>query len=318
MPLRGSRKKAMSSRSLIDIQALKAEALRLGFSAVGCSPAGPVDEAVRQAYLAWLRDGHQGEMHYLENHLEKRFNPTLLVDGARTVVSLLMNYHPGQQPTQPALAWYAQGQDYHDVLHTLTNRLMDVCRLTGRSFTDSAPVLDRYWAWRAGLGFIGRHGQLVVPRLGSAFFIAELIVQEEADHYDRPLTAHYFDNLCGRCHRCVEACPTQALQAQGPMRAERCLSYLSIEQRGPIPEEAKPFLKECFYGCDRCLRACPHLHAPDEAPLSAFQASDELLRMQASDWAAMDEAKFRDLFRRSAVKRAKYAGLRRNIEAGGE
>lgn len=308
----------MNSKSLIDIQALKAEALRLGFSAVGCSVAGPVDESVCQAYAAWLRDGHQAEMHYLENHLEKRFNPTLLVEGARTVVSLLMNYHPGQLPTQPALAWYAQGRDYHDVLHELTNELMNTFQLHGRSFTDSAPVLDRYWAWRAGLGFIGRHGQLVVPRQGSAFFIAELIIQEEASQYDSPLTDSYFSNLCGRCQRCVDACPTQALQLAGPMRAERCLSYLSIEQRGPIPDEAKPFLKDCFYGCDRCLRACPHLHAPAAAPLDAFQASEELLRMQASDWRAMDEEKFRTLFHRSAVKRAKYAGLRRNIAASEE
>ncbi len=303
----------MSSVCLINTEALKAEALRLGFFAVGFSPAGLVDEAVQHRYRQWLRAGNQGDMHYLENHLDKRFNPTLLVPDARTVISLAISYHPASHPVQPALAWYAQGEDYHDVVKDLMRQLMQQFGLQGRCFTDSAPVLDRYWAWRSGLGFIGRHTQLVIPRWGSAFFLGEIIVEQEADRYDSPITDSYFTNLCGTCHRCVDACPMGALETDGAMQACRCLSYLSIEQRGPIPEEAKPHLCECFYGCYRCTQACPHLHAPSDV-LPNFQGTPELLSMTPHDWAAMDEEKFRNLFRHSAVRRAKYEGLKRNIE----
>ncbi len=303
----------MSSACLIDTEALKAEALRLGFFAVGFCPAGPVDEAVQHRYLQWLQAGHQGEMHYLENYLDKRFDPTLLVPDARTVISLAVSYHPADNPVQPALAWYAQGKDYHDVVKDLMRQLMQQFGLQGRCFTDSAPVLDRYWAWRGGLGFVGRHSQLVIPRWGSAFFLGEIIVEQEADSYDTPLTDSYFTHLCGNCHRCVDACPMGALHLDAPMQAQRCLSYLTIEQRGPISEEAKSHLRECFYGCDRCTQACPHLHAPANI-LPNFQASPELLSMKPQDWATMDEAKFRSLFRHSAVRRAKYEGLKRNIQ----
>ncbi len=308
----------MSSAHLIDTNKLKAEALRLGFSAVGFNQASFVEEAVQLSYRSWLAEGHQGEMHYLENHLDMRFNPTLLVPEARTVISLLASYHPAGNPTQPALAWYAQGQDYHDVLRRKMQQLMQQFQLTGRCFTDSAPVLERYWAWHSGLGFIGKNGQLVVPGQGSAFFIAEMIVQQEADHHDRPLTPTYFDNLCGNCHRCIDACPMQALQANGSMQATRCLSYLTIEQRGAIPNEAKAHLNPCFYGCDRCLQACPHLHAPQQPTMPEFLASKELVAMKPDDWKHLTEENFRQLFKGSAVKRAKYAGLMRNIEAHNE
>lgn len=305
--------KDMNSVSSIDSKVFRAEACSLGFFAVGFSPAQRVDAAVEAAYRHWIEEGHQGDMHYLENYLDMRFDPRVLVPGARTVISLLLSYHPYDQPTQPALSWYAQGQDYHDVLRERLSRLMEQFSLTGRYFTDSAPVLDRYWAWRSGLGFIGRHTQLVVPRLGSAFFIGELIVAEQADLYDSPLTPSYFHNLCGRCRRCVDACPMDAIQMQGPLLARRCLSYLSIEQRGAIPDEAREHLKECFYGCDRCVRACPHLHA-QEPPVPELQASEQLLTMQSQDWDALTQEQFQMLFRHSAVRRAKYSGLRRNIE----
>lgn len=298
---------------------MKAEALRLGFSAVGFSMAGPVDPHVRKVYEDWLAQGHQAGMYYLENYPEMRFNPTLLVPGARTVISVALCYHPGNRPTQPALAWYAQGRDYHDVMRRLLTQLQERFGLTGRAFADSAPVLDRYWAWSGGLGFIGRHTQLVIPRQGSAFFLGELIVEQEADRYDTPLTPTYFHNLCGTCRRCLDACPTQAIGANRPIVAERCLSYQTIEHRGPLSVEGiGRHLTPCFYGCDRCTRACPHLHAPRRPILPDFTPSQALLNMKAEDWTRLTVEQYRELFRGSAVKRAKYEGLMRNIRAARE
>lgn len=308
----------MSSAHSIDTQALKAEALRLGFSAVGFSPAEAVDPHVRQAYEDWLAQGHQAGMRYLENYPDLRFNPTHLVPGAHTVVSLALCYHPGHRPTQPALAWYAQGKDYHDVMKRLMLQLLERFALTGRACCDSAPVLDRYWAWRGGLGFIGRHTLLVIPRQGSAFFLGELIVEQEADRYDTPLTPTYFDNLCGQCRRCLDACPTRAISAGRPMVAGRCLSYQTIEHRGPMAEGVGKHLTPCFYGCDRCTRACPHLHQPERPILPELSPSEALMRMKAEDWNSLTEEHYRTLFRGSAVKRAKYEGLMRNIRAARE
>lgn len=308
----------MSSAPLIDTQALKAEALRLGFSAIGFSAAEPVDPRVRQVYEEWLAQGHQAGMHYLENYPELRFDPTLLVPGARTVISLALCYHPGSHPTQPALAWYAQGHDYHDVMRRLLAGLLERFGLTGRAFSDSAPVLDRYWAWRAGLGFIGRHTQLVIPRQGSAFFLGELIVEQQADRYSTPLTPTYFDNLCGPCRRCLDACPTGAIGAGRPIMARRCLSYQTIERRGPLDPGVGRHLSPCFYGCDRCTRACPHLHAPESPILPDFSPSQALLGMTTEDWNRLSVEQYQALFRGSAVKRAKYEGLMRNIRAARE
>lgn len=308
----------MSSEHLIDTQALKAEALRLGFSAVGLSPAAPVDPHVREVYENWLAEGHQAGMHYLENYPDLRFNPTLLVPGAQTIISVALCYHPGNRPTQPALAWYAQGRDYHDVMRHLLTQLQERFALTGRACCDSAPVLDRYWAWHAGLGFIGRHTQLVIPRRGSAFFLGELIVEQQADRYDSPLTPSYFHNLCGPCRRCLDACPTGAIGLDRPIRAERCISYQTIEHRGPLAEGIGRHLTPCFYGCDRCTRACPHLHAPEHPVLPDFTPSEALLNMKAEDWNSLSVEQYRTLFKGSAVKRAKYEGIMRNIRAARE
>lgn len=308
----------MSSVHLIDTQALKAEALRLGFSAVGFSVAEPVDARVKQTYQTWLAKGYQADMHYLENYPDMRFNPTLLVPGAHTVISLALCYHPGTRPTQPAIAWYAQGRDYHDVMKQLLQQFVERFGLTGRCFCDSAPVLDRYWAWRGGLGFIGKHTQLVIPRLGSTFFLGEMIVEQEADHYDTPLTPAYSDNLCGQCRRCLDACPTRAISADRPMVAERCLSYQTIEHHGPMTEGVGKHLTPCFYGCDRCTKACPHLHAPSHPIRSELRPTEELLKMKAGDWKDLTIEQYRTLFRGSAVKRAKYEGLMRNIQAAQE
>ncbi len=305
----------MSSASLIDTATLRAEARRLGFLRIGFAPAEPVPEEVQQHYLHWLRQGHHADMAYLERYKSQRFFPHLLLPDVRTIVSLAVSYHPGPLPTQHALAWYAQGRDYHLVLRRLMRTLMESRHLTGRAFVDTAPVMERYWAWRCGLGFRGRNTQMVIPHVGSAFFLGTLFLLEEADHYDSPLTPAFLTDLCGTCHRCEEACPTHAI-TNSQMDARRCLSYLTIEHRGDLPSWAQPHLKNCFYGCDRCLHSCPHLLTPEEPPIEDFRASQPLLAMSPADWQSLTPEQYRLLFRHSAVRRAKYEGLLRNISHG--
>lgn len=294
---------------------VKAEALRLGFSHCGLAPAEEVDEAFMHHYEQWLTEGRQAEMHYMENHLALRRDPRLLLPGAKTIVSLTMSYNPGEKPTQPAIAWYAQGRDYHDVIRQRLQILLQVLGVEGRICVDTAPLMEKYWAWRCGLGWIGRHTQLVVPHEGSAFFLAELLLTQESDYYDTPMYARPYHEGCGRCRRCIEACPTSALSDEG-IDARRCLSYLTIEHRGPLPDESYRHLSECFYGCDRCLRACPHLsHEATSVP--DFAPSQQLLAMSPCDWSRLTPLQYQSLFRGSAVKRAKYEGLMRNIDRGG-
>ena len=321
MLFNGSRTKAMSSDEL------KSEALRLGFSHIGFAPAEPVPADVMDEYEQWLRKGCHGDMQYLENHLALRRDPRLLLPGARTVVSLAMSYNPGDAPVQPALALYAQGRDYHDVLRQKCQALL--CSVLSRAeqggafriCVDTAPVMERYWAWRCGLGWIGRNRQLVIPGEGSAFFLAEILLTAESDSYDTPIGVNgnsQFPILdfqwCKACRRCLDACPTGALTEEG-LDARRCLSYLTIEHRGQLPEGVGRYLSECFYGCDRCLRACPHYH-PLATPISEFRPSAELLAMTPADWRHLTVEQYRELFRGSAVKRAKYEGLMRNIIEG--
>jgi len=314
----------MSSEPL-NSKLLKAEALRLGFHACGAAPAEAVPPEVMHPYEQWLQRGGHAQMHYLQRHLALRADPRLLHPGTLTVVSLAISYNPGSQPTQPGLAWYAQGRDYHEVVRQRAAQLAQALVPGGngtawRVCVDTAPVMERYWAWRCGLGFIGRHTQLVVPRQGSAFFLAEVLFTHPADAYDRPLTPSYFQGLCGTCRRCLDACPTGAITAQGAplLQADRCLSYLTIEHRGPLPTWARPHLSECFYGCDRCLRACPHLSAAQATPVSEFRPSPQLLAMTPADWQRLTPEQYRQLFSHSAVKRAKFQGLMRNLQIQGE
>lgn len=300
---------------------LKAEALSVGFSHCGVVPAEPVDEAYMAHYEQWLRNGWQGDMHYMEDHLALRRDPRLLLPGARSVVSLLMSYNPGLEPTQKGIAWYAQGRDYHDVirqrLRTLVGQTVAPVFTEGevkgafRICVDTAPVMEKYWAWRCGLGWIGRHTQFVVPGEGSAFFLAELLLTFEFDHYDAPRYPVPYHLGCGTCRRCLDACPTHAITDSG-LDARHCLSYLTIEHRGSLPDDVRPLIRECFYGCDRCLRACPHYRAiPTAVP--EFRPTAELLSMSDADWAGLSLERYRQLFRGSAVKRAKYEGLLRNL-----
>ncbi|MCD7722191.1 MAG: tRNA epoxyqueuosine(34) reductase QueG [Prevotellaceae bacterium] len=302
------------SSGFFSSEELKAEARSLGFSHCGVCPVEEVPAEVRQLFLKWLQEGRHAGMSYLERHAEERFSPSLLVPGTKAIISLAISYNPGLLPTQKALAWYAQGADYHTVVREKLQKLMKSLRLEGRAFTDTAPVLEKYWAWRCGLGFIGRHTQLVIPSFGSAYFLGEIFVNQLCDRYDSPINPSFLGDECGSCRLCEEACPTGAI-ANRCLDARKCLGYLTIEHRGDLPEWTGMYLKKCFYGCDRCLRACPHLCAEKVQIPEEFRAKDCLLRMTESEWRTLSREKYEQLFQGSAVKRAKYEGLRRNILA---
>lgn len=299
---------------------IKAEAQRLGFDACGIAKAEPIRQEVAEEFREWLRQGHHASMQYMENHLEKRLNPQLLMEGVRSIVCVALNYKPSAQQNQEGyqLAAYALGRDYHDIVKEKLHQLAAyIIRQWGdeeqpvsyRAFTDSAPVMERYWAMQAGIGWIGRHHQLIIPKSGSMFFLGELFLNIPLA-YDHPATSH-----CGNCTRCIEACPTGALTAEGPFRAERCLSYLTIENREEIPPEMKDKMGSTIYGCDRCQQACPWntMGAPTREP--ALQPKEELMTMTREQWQHLSEEDYRRLFKGSAVKRAKYSGLMRNIQA---
>lgn len=300
-----------------DIQAIKAEALRLGFSACGIAPAQPVGEEHRLFLQEWLASGSHADMAYMENHFEKRCDPQLLVEGTRCVISVALNYYPAQPlpKGEYQLAWYAYGKDYHDLMRSKLTALFEYIRqhlaptLSGRVFCDTAPVLERYWAWRAGLGWIGKNTQLIIPRAGSAFFLGELFLNTEADEYDAPQP-----NCCGTCTNCLQACPTSALAAPHKLDARRCLSFLTIENKGEIPASIASRLGNRIYGCDECQKACPWNRFATPCLTPELHPSPALLQMKRKEWRCLTEEQYLALFKDSAVKRAKYKGLMRNIE----
>ena len=293
-------------------------AFSYGFSAIGCAPAEPVAEWRVKQWHDYLSSGRHAEMHYLEQHLEKRLNPQLLVEGAKSVVCVALNYFTEEAFPDDGytLSRYARGKDYHDVVKEHLRKILDsIAKITGneyvgRAFCDTAPVDEHYWAWRTGLGWLGRNTQLIIPKAGSYFFIGTLILTEEIDTYDQPQP-----NRCGTCTRCIEACPTQALSPNTGLDARRCLSYLTIEHRGELPEFANKTLSPCFYGCDRCQEACPHNRFASPTSCMEFKPTQELLSMTPNDWDSLEKETYQRLFKGSAVKRAKFEGLKRNIQA---
>lgn len=305
---------------LINAALLKSQALQLGFSACGLAPAEAVSQERAKELRLWLKEGCQGEMHYLEQNVEKKLDPRLLVEDAHTVVSLAVNYFSPDENSENVsprwtLARYARGTDYHDVVKQMLRKLMHNMgweeHRDGRCFVDTAPVDEKYWAERCGLGWRGRNSQLILPQAGSFFFLGELILVHEADHYDTPKPSH-----CGNCHACLDVCPMQALRGDGTLDARRCLSYLTIEHRGEIPAEAQERMSPCFYGCDRCADVCPwNLRFSQPTAIEELKPRPATMQMSPSDWQALTPETYRELFRKSAVKRAKYEGLMRNIQA---
>ena len=300
------------SSALLNSKDIKAQATRLGFVACGLAKAEPVAESFAVRYRHWLELDYCGEMDYMRRNVEMRLNPDLLVPGVRTIVSLAMNFMP--ESWQPAISLYAQGQDYHDVMRSRMQQLMESLQLQGRCFVDTAPVLERYWAWRSGIGIITKAGFISIPGYGPTVFLGELFLTQEADQYS-PLPSSPMGEearlgtppLGGDRGRLF--CP--ALTPEG-LDARRCISYLTIEHHGPLPEEIQ--LKRTFYGCDRCLRATPQFAEAKPTDEPAFQPSEALLQMTPDDWQSLTEEQYRALFKGSAVKRAKYDGLKRNIK----
>ena len=295
-------------------QIIKQEAKRLGFDFCGISKAQFLeDEAPRLD--AWLKSGMHGKMEYMENHFDKRLNPTLLVEGAKSVVSLLYNYYPEQtQVTDaPKISKYAYGYDYHEVikeklkefLNTLKEKIGDV---NGRAFVDSAPVLDKAWAQKSGLGWIGKNANLINKQNGSFFFIAELIIDIDLE-YDGPI-----QDYCGTCTKCIDACPTGAIVEPFIVDGSKCISYLTIELKDAIPSEFKNKMDNWAFGCDVCQDVCPwnRFSTPHNEPL--FNNQKGLLNLKTEEWHEMTEDTFSKVFKHSAVKRTKYKGLKRNLE----
>ncbi|VAW29756.1 Epoxyqueuosine reductase [hydrothermal vent metagenome] len=308
MPLHSLQKKQLSNR-------IKAEARKLGFFACGISRAEalPGDAARVEK---WLEKGMQGEMQYLERNREKRYDATRLVDNARSVISVLFNYFPAEELPEKGyykIAKYAYGKDYHYILKQKLALLLEkIENLTGkreaRIFTDSAPVLDRAAARRAGLGFTGKNTLLINRQGGSFFFIGHIIL-------DLDLTAdrEAVENYCGSCTKCIDACPTAALSAF-ELDARKCISYLTIEYRGEkIPDKFQGKWKQWIFGCDICQDVCPWNRKAKSTPELAFQPSGLLLNMQKADWDSLDKPAFKQLFKGSAVERTGFKGFRRNI-----
>ena len=345
----------------LQAEKIKAEAIRLGFTACGIARAEAVDEETARHFRQWILQGRQAEMHYMENHLDKRLDPRLLMEGLKTIVCVALNYTPQHRLPEGEyqIAAYALGKDYHDIvkqkLHQLAHAILPPLpdppappsspsspqtpnsklltpnsqlltphhQHVYRAFSDSAPILERYWAVRAGIGWTGRNRQLIIPPRhssddgkqakggGSMFFLGELFLDIEADHYDAPIA-----NRCGTCHKCIDACPTGAISDDAAnFDASRCLSYQTIENRDGIPQELAAKMGDTIYGCDRCQQACPwnRFSLPTSEPL--LQPSPELLGMKRHQWQQLSQEEYRQLFKGSAVKRAKYEGLMRNIHA---
>ena len=294
---------------------IKAEAKRLGFLSCGISKAGFL-EAEAPRLEAWLKKNMNGEMRYMENHFDKRLDPTLLVPGAKSVVSLTLNYYNSEKqtdPNAPKISQYAYGKDYHfvikDKLKELLSRINNqIGVVDGRVFVDSAPVMDKAWAAKAGIGWIGKNSNLLSKQVGSFFFIAELILDLELES-DHPVTDH-----CGSCTACIDACPTDAITSPYQVDGSKCISYFTIELKDALPTEFKGKMDDWMFGCDVCQDVCPwnKFSKPHEEPL--FKPHPELLQMTSSDWTELTAETFQKVFKDSAVKRTKLEGLTRNIE----
>lgn len=320
---------------------IKNKANQLGFDACGIAEVASADtEAL--FFDRWIAEGCHAGMKYMENYRDIRLNPAGLVEGARSVISVALNYYPAvkQLPDAPRISYYAYGKDYHLVVkdklrqlwqyiteelfpipssqHIATSgslspleRGQGVCHSlaapTARIFTDSAPILERYWAWKAGLGWIGKNTNLIIPGKGSFFFLGEIVTTLELD-YDRPQA-----NRCGSCRRCLDACPTGALDRPGHLNAGKCLSYLTIEHKGDIPTEQAARLGNRLYGCDTCQEVCPWNRFARPTREAAFHPTPDFLSLQKESLQDFTREDYNRIFAKSAVKRAKYEGLIRTI-----
>ena len=294
---------------------VRSVASRLGFDHCGLAQAQRLDEDARRLE-SWLSKGFQGSMHYMENHFDLRVDPGKLVPGARSVITLLLNYFPAEQQNDkaPQVSKYAYGQDYHDVIRPKLNAFLLELKekfgeIQGRGFVDSAPVLERSWAQKAGLGWVGKNGNLINKQAGSFFFIATLITDLELE-YDAPFAKDY----CGTCTRCIDVCPTGAILPGKVIDGSKCISYFTIELKDAlIPEAMKGKFDNWMFGCDACQDVCPWNRFAKPQQQEAFTPVPEILHFSSNDWEELTEENFKKIFRDSPLKRAKYAGIRRNL-----
>ena len=294
---------------------IKLAAQKLGFLSCGISKADFLeDEAPRLEQ--WLSQGHNGSMYYMERNFDKRLDPRILVPGAKSIVSLLLNYHTDQKqidPEAPKISSYAYGLDYHSVIKNKLKKMMkiihhEIGEVNGRVFVDSAPVMEKAWAAKSGLGWVGKNTNLISKKVGSFFFIAELILDLELE-YDLPVADH-----CGSCTACIDACPTEALIKPYQIDGSKCISYLTIELKESIPSEFKGKMDNWAFGCDVCQTVCPWNRFSTPNDESAFKPQSDLLSLSKKEWEEMTESVFNTVFKNSAVKRTKFNGLKRNIK----
>jgi epoxyqueuosine reductase len=294
---------------------IKSRAIELGFSGCGITEAGYL-QGEKDRLENWLEKGYHGEMHYMTVNVEKRLDPAQLVPGAKSVIVLLMNYFPEEilpDEGNYKIAKYAYGKDYHDIikgkLHRLIKELSEYAGpFQARAFTDSAPVLERAWAEKAGLGWIGKNTCLIHPKIGSFAFIAAIITDLELESDN-----NHINDLCGGCTRCIDYCPTGAIIAPRILDSRKCISYLTIEYRGELPQAEKEQFDDWIFGCDICQDVCPWNKKSQSHNEDAFKPLPELKEMSRERWHSLTREDFNRLFKSSAVKRTRFEGLKRNI-----
>ena len=292
---------------------IKSRARSLGFLDCGISKAEFLKDEAEQL-KQWLAEDRHGDMQYMENYFDKRTDPTQLVENAKSVISVILNYYPEQKQREDTyqVAKYAYGKDYHFVMKRMLKDLLqyiweEIAEVNGRPFVDSAPVMDKVWAQKAGLGWIGKNTNLLSREYGSYIFIGELIIDLELE-YDEPVK-----DYCGDCRKCIDACPTGALTGPYRIDASRCISYLTIENKKEIPEKFKGHYQDWIFGCDICQDVCPWNLKSNPPVHEDFKPHPDLLSLSKPEWKKLSRAHFKEIFKKSAVKRAKYEGLKRNI-----
>lgn len=293
---------------------IKSKAKSLGFLSCGISQATFLEEEASNLEK-WLNDGKHGKMKYMENHFDKRLDPRKLVPGAKSIISLTYNYFNDnfqKDKNAPKISKYAYGSDYHLIIKKKLKILFKELKknfgdINGRVFVDSAPIMEKPWAAKSGLGWIGKNTNLISQKIGSYYFLAEIIVDLEFE-YDTPVTDH-----CGSCRACIDSCPTGALDIPYQIDASKCISYLTIELRDEIPSEFKGKMDNWAFGCDVCQDVCPWNRFSQKHNEPLFNPNEELIKMETKDWEELTEETFEVIFKNSAVKRTKFKGLKRNI-----
>lgn len=298
---------------------IKAKAQKFGFQNCGISKAVFLEEDAKPLE-AWLQKNYHGEMSYMENHFDKRLNPTLLVEGSKSVISLSYNYYPDEKLSAIdnfKISKYAYGEDYHEIIKGILQELVaelkeEIGDFHCRVFTDSAPILERSWARKSGIGWVGKNANLITKQSGSFYFLAEIICDLELSE-DSPTTDH-----CGTCTKCIEACPTDAIVSDKIIDGSKCISYATIELKNDIPENFNEKLEDWMFGCDICQDVCPWNRFSVPHHQQKFKPNQFLLNYRKQDWKELTQELFSEIFRKSPVKRTKFAGLKRNIDFLGE